>query len=201
MMSVHRTLLFAALSAVLAPGCDTTASPAGSESGGESSGAKTSRVRVSAKASAPAKVHTGPPPSKSAVRGKNGAVLQLGRATIHGDGSNWAFALAQDGTLSADGSEIGTVSPNGRLKFTIDGFTMRLKAKRDGRVFEGGEPTNIRLSDTGGTFVQERRHSVSFEDNGAVRFSPPIEEMPQMTHDGCAGAMARTCALIVIALF
>ena len=135
------------------------------------------------------------------VADEPGAVLTLGVAKLfEKDKPSEALELSADGKVSMQGTALGTFSADGTLTLT-DG-TVALEAKPDGSVLAKGKPTELKLTDTGGVLsAGGESASIGFNPDGTMALDPPPDAGdPEMGHEGCAGPMAKTCALAMFAM-
>lgn len=132
-----------------------------------------------------------------AVEAAPDPVLVLGEAKIFDPGKpEQAVMIAEDGTLSLGGQPIGSVTGDGELR-NRDGGAIA-SVDRDGVVTVGGEPTGLVLAGEGG--AMEGGVSFVFAGDGSVAVEPADPGAPAMGHEGCAGAMAKTCGLVLFGI-
>ncbi|MBV1861534.1 MAG: hypothetical protein KUG77_24155, partial [Nannocystaceae bacterium] len=128
-------------------------------------------------------------------------ILALGDAKLfEADKPSEAVEIAADGSVSFAGEVVATLSGEGKL--TLPEGTVMMEVQADGSVLANGEPTGLALGDTGGTLqIGDQRATMVFHDDGTVTVDPaPGPGAPAMAHEGCTGAMAKTCALVMFGM-
>lgn len=128
-------------------------------------------------------------------------ILALGDAKLfETDKPGEAVVVAADGSVSFGGEVVATLSTDGKLTMP-DGAVM-MEVQADGSVMSRGEITGLTLSENGGTLsVGDKSATMVFHDDGSVTVDPaPGPGAPAMAHEGCNGAMAKTCALVMFGM-
>lgn len=111
-----------------------------------------------------------------------------------------AVEIAADGSVRFGGEVVATLSTDGKMMLP-DGSVM-MEVQADGSVLGRGEPTGLTLSETGGTLsVGGQSATIVFNEDGTVAVDPPAGPgAPAMGHEGCGGAVAKACALVMFGM-
>ena len=128
-------------------------------------------------------------------------VLALGDAKLfEADKPGEAVEVAADGSVSFGGEVVATLSGDGKL--TLPDGSVMMEVQADGSVMSRGKPTGLVLGEAGGTLsVGDETATIVFNEDGSVSVDPaPGPGAPAMSHEGCHGAMAKTCALVMFGM-
>lgn len=130
-------------------------------------------------------------------------VLTLGAAKLTAkDKPDQAFELLADGTLKLgpDPEHTLVITTDGRVS-GVDGKLIAQVAA-DGSLSFDGKPSGVVLNDTGLTLSSPDGKTVTvvFGEDGSVNVDPPAGEGMQFVAEGCTGAMAKTCGLVMTVL-
>ncbi|MGH1345851.1 MAG: hypothetical protein ACRBN8_30080 [Nannocystales bacterium] len=111
-----------------------------------------------------------------------------------------AVVIAADGSVSFGGEVVATLSNDGKL--TLPDGSVMMEVQEDGSVMSRGEVTGLTVGDDGGTLrVGDQSATMVFHEDGRVTVDPaPGPGAPAMAHEGCGGAMAKTCALVMFGM-
>jgi len=128
-------------------------------------------------------------------------ILPLGDAKLfEADKPSEAVEVAADGSVSFGGDVVATLSGDGKM--TLPDGSVMMEVQADGSVMSRGNVTGLVLSDDGGVLrVGEESATMVFHEDGSVTVDPaPGPGAPAMAHEGCTGAMAKTCALVMFGM-
>lgn len=128
-------------------------------------------------------------------------ILALGDAKLfETDKPAEAVEVSADGSIRFGGEVMATLSTDGKL--TLPDGSVMMEVQADGSVLGRGEPTGLTISGDGGTLsVGDQTATVAFNEDGTVTVDPsPGPGAPAMGHEGCGGAMAKTCALVMFGM-
>ncbi len=128
---------------------------------------------------------------------KGDDVFTLGAVKVFEEGKPAdGVTLTADGEVSRGGKKIGTLVAAGTL--TLDDGNRMFSAKADGRMFDGAHESGIELTESGiKVEIEDSRYVLTFEDDGTVAVDPaPTFEVQNVRHEGCTGALRKTCAFL-----
>jgi len=147
-----------------------------------------------------------PEPNKPAsdpyapVLANGGPVLMLGAARLMQEGKpDEVLELRPDGGIMISGRPLATLSTDGKL--TGPEGKVVLEVGPGNQVTSGGRPVGLQLTATGGRVTANGTTiTMTFEDDGSVTVSPAKDGATTVTHEGCAGPIARSCALLMFGM-
>ncbi len=142
-----------------------------------------------------------PQATSDSVAAEPAEILALGEARLfESDKPGEAVEIAADGSVSFGGELFATLSTDGKM--TLPDGSVMMEVQPDGSVFARGEATGLTLNDNGGFLtVGADTITIVFNVGGLVTVDPaPGPESPGMGHEGCGGAMAKACALVMFGM-
>ncbi len=177
--------------ALAVPGCK------GTDSLKKDDAAKTAAGKGETKA----KPSTSAPSDPYAPMTANGGpVLALGAAKLMQEGKpEEALELLPDGGIKIAGRPLATLSTDGKL--TGPEGKVVLEVGPGDQVTSSGRPVGLRLTATGGQVTTNGATiTMAFEKDGTVSVTPAKEGATKVTHEGCTGPVARSCALLMFGM-